>query len=1009
MLRLLIGEFVYCLHFGRFGSNAANLDYLHVKDHVFFEVSSLLVLQGNLDEDNPYSKTSSLHNWLLGYEFPDMLMLLTLEMVYFLASDKKATILETLREGVESFPMTILRRSKHAPESTEILKKVIEAMEKSGKRLGVLAKDVFKGKFADEWRSIYKSEAFEEVDVSSGIAMVMSVKEDDELKCIRMACKASTVLISTYFVDKMSTIIDEDDKVPHSRLSEMVERTLEDDTFMRSKEMKISPDFDPEQLEWCYTPIIQSSGNYDLRPSAVSDDNLLQGDVILCSLGLRYKSYCSNIGRTYMIDPNKSQEIYYNFLLLLQKKVFENIKDGAVIKDVYNKAVGLIRVKYPELESKFVRNIGFGIGIEFQDRNLILNSKNNRVLKDGMTLNVSIGFNGIENPKPQHNRNRTYSLLLIDTIRVTKDVPVVYTDNPKSYNDISYYNTDELSEKETISKRRPKRKASAVNSAILKRKTRGENKDVDDSAEQRRKQHQKELAQKKQDEGLSRFSNGNGVQNGIEKPVLKKFESYKRDSQMPSSISSLKIVVDTKNSSIIVPIYGRPVPFHILTLKNASKNDEGEYVYLRLNFLTPGQGVGKKDDMPFDDLSASFIRSLTFRSSDARHISEIFTSIQEMKKNVAKREAERKEMADVIEQDNLIEIKNHRSPKLVDVFVRPALDGKRVPGELEIHQNGLRYQSPLRSDHKIDLLFSNIKHLFFQPCDHELIALIHVHLKNPIMVGKRRAKDIQFYREASDMQFDETGNKKRKYRYGDDDELELEQEERRRRAALNREFKAFSEKISESVNEGETDVDIPVRELGFTGVPFRSNVLLQPTTECLVHLTDPPFLVITLSDIEIAHLERVQFGLKNFDLVFVFKDFRRSPAHINTIPMSQLDNVKDWLDSVDIVYTEGVLNLNWATIMKTINDDPLAFFEEGGWAFLNNESDEESAESEEEGSEFTASEDEESEEESEYDENASDEESNFEEEDVSDAEDWDELEKKAARGIFFYDTKRARK
>lgn len=57
-----------------------------------------------------------------------------------------------------------------------------------------------------------------------------------------MACKASTVLISTYFVDKMSTIIDEDDKVPHSRLSEMVERTLEDDTFMRSKEMKISPD-----------------------------------------------------------------------------------------------------------------------------------------------------------------------------------------------------------------------------------------------------------------------------------------------------------------------------------------------------------------------------------------------------------------------------------------------------------------------------------------------------------------------------------------------------------------------------------------------------------------------------------------------------------------------------------------------------------------------------------------------------------------------------------------------
>jgi nucleosome binding factor SPN SPT16 subunit len=54
-------------------------------------------------------------------------------------------------------------------------------------------------------------------------------------------------------------------------------------------------------------------------------------------------------------------------------------------------------------------------------------------------------------------------------------------------------------------------------------------------------------------------------------------------------------VVDTRNQSIIVPIYGIPVPFHISTLRNASKNDEGDYVYLRLNFLTPGQGIGKQD------------------------------------------------------------------------------------------------------------------------------------------------------------------------------------------------------------------------------------------------------------------------------------------------------------------------------------------------------------------------------------------------------------------------------
>lgn len=48
------------------------------------------------------------------------------------------------------------------------------------------------------------------------------------------------------------------------------------------------------------------------------------------------------------------------------------------------------------------------------------------------------------------------------------------------------------------------------------------------------------------------------------------------------------------------------------------------------------------------------------------------------------------------------------------------------------------------------------------------------------------------------MQFDETGNRKRKFRYGDEDELELEQQERKRRQTLNREFKNFAEKIAES-------------------------------------------------------------------------------------------------------------------------------------------------------------------------------------------------------------------
>lgn len=333
------------------------------------------------------------------------------------------------------------------------------------------------------------------------------------------------------------------------------------------------------------------------------------------------------------------------------------------------------------------------------------------------------------------------------------------------------------------------------------------------------------------------------------------------------------------------------------------------------------------------------------------------------------------------------------------------MEGKRVPGKVEIHQNGIRYQSPLNPHQRVDVLFSNVRHLFFQPCQNELIVIIHIHLKDPIIVGnKKKTKDVQFYREATDIQFDETGNRKRKYRYGDEDEFEQEQEERRRRGELDRLFKGFAEKIAEAGRNEQIEVDMPIRDLGFHGVPFRSNVYIQPTTECLIQLTEPPFMVITLEDIEVAHLERVQFGLKNFDLVFIFKDFSRQPYHINTIPVESLEDVKDFLDSSDISYSEGPLNLNWPTIMKTVTTDPHAFFADGGWSFLQEESDAEGGSEEEEAeSNFEISESEleeaseSSEEDSDFDSNASAEASDEDASDDEEGEDWDELERKAKK------------
>ena len=668
------------------------------------------------------------------------------------------------------------------------------------------------------------------------------------------------------------------------------------------------------------------------------------------------------------------------------------------------------------MEKHFLKNVGWGIGLENKDTTLVLNAKNSRVLKDGMTLIISTGFQDIQNPQPQDKLSKLYSLVLTDTIRVTASEPVVFTAEAPTSADANsfFFKDDEEAEPSPKKERKDNRVGAVAKKNITSTRLRSERStQVDDDADSRRREHQKELAAKKQREGLARFSESTNDKNGDEVKKFKRFESYKRDNQFPHKVKNLEIIVDEKNHTVVLPIMGRPVPFHINTIKNASKSDEGDFSFLRINFLSPGQGVGRKDDQPFEDASAHFVRSLTFRSADGDRYSEIATQISNLKRDAVKKEQVKKDMEDVVEQDKLVEIRSmfsfssyicnnanvrtDRRPAVLDnVYIRPAMEGKRVPGKVEIHQNGIRYQSPLNASHRVDVLFSNIKHLFFQPCAHELIVIIHIHLKDPILVGnKKKTKDVQFYREATDIQFDETGNRKRKYRYGDEDEFEAEQEERRRRAELDKLFQGYAQKIAEAGRNEGIEVDMPIRELGFHGVPFRSNVFVQPTTDCLIQVVEPPFMVITIEDIEVAHLERVQFGLKNFDMVFIFKDFSRPPYHVNTIPVEFLDQVKDFLDSSDIAFSEGPLNLNWPTLMKTIVADTHAFFADGGWAFLQAESDDEGSEEEEEESAFEMDDDEmdevsaSSEEGSDFGSNASDDDDEDAELDSEDeGEDW---------------------
>ncbi|KAF9567635.1 FACT complex subunit SPT16 [Agrocybe pediades] len=992
------------------------------------DVDALLLIAGDpTSDDEPMRKGSCFQQWLLGYEFPSTIFLFQKTKISILCSASKAKILSQVENAAKDVKVEIFARPKGKDATNDALPNFF-ALYAATKRVGTLVKETPTGKLVTEWQTLVDGSSTkpELVDVGPAVSAFMSVKDEEELKYTQTAAALTSTLLKHHVAPKLESILDKESQVTHDMLAAQIETRLGsgEGSSAKGPDMKVwSKGRNLEKVDWasvefCYPPIIiskTSKSGYDLRYTVESsDDNIAHKGVFLVAFGLRYKSYSANVGRTFIVDPNPEQEAQYNLLLALQSEMLSFMKDGVSARDAYQHAIGYVRNNMPDLEKSFVKNIGFATGIEFRDASYIISPKNNRLLRSNMVLNLSLGFSGLTD-----SSNQKYALNLVDTVKVESGKSTLLTEGIKLPRETLFFLTPDSEEevKEKKSNRKaptaPLRngspaKVKTVGGKVLRNQTRRAVQDeVHQTALAKLIEHQRELHENLQTQGLAKYSQDGGGSSGKEGKGWKKFQSYKGEGALPSEVERLRIVVDRKAQTVVLPIHGFAVPFHINTIKNASKSDEGDFTYLRINFQTPGQLAGKKEDTPFEDPDATFIRSVSYRSPDGHRLDNIVKQINDLKKEANKREQQKKEMADVIEQGNLVEIKGRRPTKMSEAFIRPALDGKRLPGEVEIHQNGIRYQS--MGSQKVDVLFSNIKHLFFQPCDHELLVIVHLHLKAPIMIGKKKAFDVQFFREATDVQFDETGNRKRKHRYGDEDEIEMEQQERKRRAALNKEIKAFAEKIAEaaSTSNGDTlELDIPFRELSFEGVPFRTSARLQPTTECLVHLTDPPFLVVTLSEIEIASLERVQYGLKQFDLVFIFKDFTKPPLHINSIQSSQMDDVKNWLDSVDIPMSEGPVNLNWGPIMKHINESPFEFFQQGGWSFLGGAGGVESDHSEDSGSESVFEADSEElaasssgDDESDYDDSdgGSDESGSFEEDESDEGDDWDELERKAAK------------
>src|SRR3989338_4421333 len=116
---------------------------------------------------------------------------------------------------------------------------------------------------------------------------------------------------------------------------------------------------------------------------------LKKGDFVLLDFGARWKNYCSDITRTFVLGKASNE----------QKKIIECVKEAHEIgaknlleKEIANKShcdvKDFIDKKYP---GKFIHSLGHSIGVEVHD-GLTLSQKSNFLLENNMVFTIEPGI-----------------------------------------------------------------------------------------------------------------------------------------------------------------------------------------------------------------------------------------------------------------------------------------------------------------------------------------------------------------------------------------------------------------------------------------------------------------------------------------------------------------------------------------------------------------------------------------------------------------------------------------
>ncbi|KAL0234768.1 hypothetical protein PCE1_001804 [Barthelona sp. PCE] len=920
----------------------SNLLHIHSKwlEGENFGVDALLIAADKSKSEVAHEVTEAVHLYFFEYYLPSSVILCCESCVLFCTTKKKLAYLTTLLQSVpENFPLKI---NALPFDKTTNYQNCIDAVGEhlsgsfNGESIGVIDVEV-RDFLSKPVSSIITSVSTKFVDVTNPLEDILA-SATEKVQFLANECASHLCKAIKFGQKNVVKVLGRNQNVTHQSLCQRINDSL--------TEHNKSGQFYLDQVN------VHSGGVNPITLKQKPNGENIYKDIITVYCHGVYKGVHTYCARTTMLDASADQKLCYTALNATRKYASTIIKPGMVLGDLYTQLKdhfmdGVKETDKQPQDRVFTNSLKnyFGFVCNYANRykTFRIEEGSERVITDNMVICIFLGLGNVR----FNRRTRRYGILLVDTVSVTTNgckllTPIkadfghihfateAYRSKAEDRHDMAHLDIDLVEIPEGVEIKGPltRRKLAALKNQDGR------------SAMAKVIAHQNELADIHEQEVIERLraihDNGNE-----EEEKLGYFSSYPNEAKANAVRSQFTeqrtdmIRVDSQNNTVLVPIYGNLVPFHIETIKSCQivKSDADCMVTIQLKYpsSTNQDYIGVQHYG-----GCQFIKTLSFRSANTKHMENVHSNVKTLLKRYKDQKTQRSLNVQLAKNEPLkmLTDRNMKRFYLRDTEMYPKLALGKCIGDVEFHMNGIRFKS--KKGNVFDLHYNNVKHAVFIPATRAQPACkIVFKLKRIQLTNKKDTEYVTFKREI--ISEDSLSTAQSSYRSA----AEEQRQEDQRRKRMVKEFHEFAKQVEHLGNPFGLHFDIPnsKKKSEFYGSPDRSSTLFKPTAtnELLVSINSRDPIIIALSEIDCIFLQRFSGGggfNQTFDMVIIWKDYNKAPQTISMINSSKADNIRVWLDSCNIKFFEYASQLKWGDLVQYAREDPESFIAQRGWRAL---------------------------------------------------------------------------